>query len=198
MGVSSVTGQALKVMQAPRSQGGFDMMPFMTQIGYQFEQQYLNRGRFQAVFEFVPMVSGLEQGKFIPSFNVLNGFRDAKSGIEFAMGPSINFLRMANGYFDEDGEWHLESEWEYYTYDPITYESTYNENPHDIVKRLDSRGVPALQSGFVFAIGKTFRSGHLNIPVNLWVKPQKGGTFYGATFGFNIMEHKKAKNEFKP
>ena len=60
-------------MQAKKNVGGFDAYPAMFQFGYQFEKQYLNEGNFQALFEFIPMISGLEQNTFIPSFTLMNG-----------------------------------------------------------------------------------------------------------------------------
>lgn len=41
--------------------------------------------------------------------------------------------------------------------------------------RLDSKGVVHIGSGFVFAFGKSFKSGNLNIPLNIYVIPNKHG-----------------------
>jgi len=38
----------------------------------------------------------------------------------------------------------------------------------------------------VIAIGKTFTSGYLNIPVNAYFSPRKEGNVFGLTFGFNV------------
>ena len=43
----------------------------------------------------------------------------------------------------------------------------------------------------IVAIGKTFKSGYLNIPVNLYYSPKKGGSIIGLTFGFNIAKKPK-------
>ena len=59
------------------------MYQFVTQFGYQFETQYLNQGRVQGLFEFIPTITGLEQGLILPSMTVLHGLRDNKTGIEF-------------------------------------------------------------------------------------------------------------------
>jgi len=40
--------------------------------------------------------------------------------------------------------------------------------------------------GMVFAFGRTFQSGRLNIPLNLYVAPRKSGTTIGLSLGFNI------------
>ena len=45
------------------------------------------------------------------------------------------------------------------------------KNPFDIVQRLDSRGSYFLHSSFVFAAGRTIKSGKLNIPVNIFIIP---------------------------
>ena len=58
-------------------------------------------------------------------------------------------------------------------------------NPYKIEKRVDSRGGYELQAGFIVAAGKTFKSGKLNIPVNVYVIPNKDGIRMGASFGFN-------------
>ena len=41
--------------------------------------------------EFVPLVGGLEQGKFLPSLSGLLGIRGAK-GFEFGVGPNVTPL----------------------------------------------------------------------------------------------------------
>ena len=146
----------------------------MFQFGYQWEKQYLNEGNFQALFEFVPIITGLEQGMFIPSFTVLNGIRDNKNGWEFAFGPTFTINRVADGYY-ENGEWHLSNE-------------MYNDsipNTHTYVTRMDSRGHIKLSSGFVFAFGKTIKSGNLNMPINIFINPNKDGMRFGISFGYN-------------
>ena len=59
-------------------------------------------------------------------------------------------------------------------------------NPFNIERRMDSRGPVAFSPAFVFAIGKTFKSGYLNIPVNLFLSSSKSGQFVGLSMGFNI------------
>ena len=41
------------------------------------------------MFEFVPMIGGLDIGKFIPSVSALVGIR-AKNGFEFGAGPNLS------------------------------------------------------------------------------------------------------------
>jgi hypothetical protein len=177
-GFAYFTGEAAAVLQKPRSEGGYGSFPMMFQFGYQFEVQYLNEGNYQALFEFLPTVSGFNQNVFIPSITIMNGFRNNKHGWEIAFGPTFGLVNKANGYFDESNNWHLESDWS------TNHDSTM-VNPYRIEKRMDSRGSYELQAGFIVAAGKTFKSGKLNIPVNVYVVPSKDGIRMGASFGFN-------------
>ena len=173
MGFTCYTGESATILSNKESVGGYDAFPMMFQFGYQFEQKYLNEGNFQALFEFVPMITGLDQGMFLPSFTVMNGLRINSNGLEFGFGPTFYFFKEARGYYDEENVWYLESEF------------TGQENPYNMEERLDSRGDLALGSGFVFAFGKSFKSGNLNIPVNVYIIPNKDGMRFGASFGFN-------------
>ncbi|MCC6372251.1 MAG: hypothetical protein IT236_14705 [Bacteroidia bacterium] len=181
IGAVSYWGPVQSRLMESKTSGGFDAYPLMWQFGYQFEKQYLNEGKMQALFEFVPMITGLDQGYFIPSFSVLHGLRSNVSGWEFAIGPTFNFMPMANGYYDANNNWHLENEWK---------DATGQKNPFDIVQRLDSRGSYFLHSSFVFAAGRTIKSGKLNIPVNVFVIPGKDGWRAGMSFGFNGKNNK--------
>lgn len=175
MGFVAYTGDLHDRITAPKANGGFDCYPVMFQFGYQFEKRYLNEGSVQALFEFIPMITGLDQARFIPSFAVLNGIRSNVSGWEFAFGPTFNVTKMAKGYY-QNGTWHLQNEWD---------GNTKGNNPFEIVERVDNRGLPTLRSSLVIAAGKTFRSGRLNIPVNVFVIPGKSGWRAGVSFGFN-------------
>jgi hypothetical protein len=64
--------------------------PFITQFGWQFETRIftLQNGTC-GLFEFVPLVGGLEQGMFLPSISALIGIR-GKKGAEFAFGPNLS------------------------------------------------------------------------------------------------------------
>lgn len=173
IGLTVLTGTQADRFAEPMQKGGFDGYPAMFQFGYQMEAQYLNEGAFQALFEFIPLITGLDQGLFIPSFTLMNGLRNNRNGWEFAFGPTVVLNKMANGYY-ENSEWHLASEWT----DSIP-------NPNYLCSRVDSRGDYKITSGFVFAFGKTFKSGNLNIPVNMYVIPSKEGIRFGASFGYN-------------
>jgi hypothetical protein len=67
------------------------------------------------------------------------------------------------------------------------YDYNYISNPNSYTERIDSRGDIKLQAGFVFALGKTFHSGYLNIPVNFFYSTSReGGGYLGLSMGFNI------------
>ena len=173
MGFVTIFGSNAEILSAPRSQGGFDAMPYMFQFGYQFETQYLNQGRLQGLFEFIPSITGIEQGLFIPSLTVLHGLRDNKSGFEFAFGPTFGLSTMAEGYYDENGDWKLKSEIDSTT-GPVYYEM-----------RLDSRGETEFTTGFLLAVGLSMKSGSLNIPVNVYSVLQKNNQRVGLSIGIN-------------
>ena len=105
MGFTYLMGQTGKILNAPLKDGGFNANPLMFQFGYQFEVQYLNQGNFQALFEIIPTVTGLDQGKFMPSMAVLNGMRNNIGGWEFAFGPVFYLNKQANGYVDDSNVW---------------------------------------------------------------------------------------------
>ena len=188
MGVSMVTGLAAQRLSAPKNEGGYGMFPINVQFGYQFEQQYLSAGNFQALIEVIALIGGLESGQFLPSIALMNGFRDNKSGIEFAFGPVFRLVQTANVYkadhVDGDGAWHLESEWNV---------DSNGINPNAVTELPDNRGNYKMSAGIVIAVGKTFRSGYLNIPVNLYVVPKKNATVYGLSIGFNISKKRKVQ-----
>jgi hypothetical protein len=179
MGFTTYSGQLRDRMMESKKSGGFDVFPVMFQFGYQFEKQYLNEGKIQALFEFIPMITGLDQGYFIPSATILHGVRSNISGWEFAFGPTFNVVPTANGYYDANGLWQKKNHW------GEQPENTGIENPFEITERLDSRGDYQLKTAFVLAAGRTFKSGKLNIPVNVYVIPGKEGWRFGLSVGFN-------------
>lgn len=75
--------------------------------------------------------------------------------------------------------WHREDDW--------TKDSSHINipNPYVIKERLDSRGDYALQTGFVIAFCRTFKSGKLNLPLNTYIIPHKEGFRIGLSLGFN-------------
>jgi len=183
MGLTVFSGTTAEIYKMKKSFGGFDAIPVMFQFGYQFEVKYLNEGNFQALFEFIPTITGLDQGFFIPSINILNGLRHNQNGFEFAFGPNLTLTKSAEGYFDAENVWRLSSEWQ--------PEVEGQANPFEIENRLDSRGNYTLKSGFVFAFGKTFKSGRLNIPLNAFFIPGKRDSHrFGISLGFNTTKYR--------
>lgn len=68
----------------------YQVNPFLTQFGWQFETRLFqtNRG-LSGLVEFVPLIGGLEQGKFLPSQSALLGLRGPKCW-EFGVGPNVS------------------------------------------------------------------------------------------------------------
>lgn len=63
--------------------------PLITQFGWQFERRlYTNGDGLTALTEWVPLLSGLEQGVALPSLNWLVGVRTS-TGTEFGIGPNV-------------------------------------------------------------------------------------------------------------
>lgn len=175
MGYTLLTGTAAEALRRPRAEGGFNANPVLFQFGYQFETMYLNTGNWQALFEFVPMISGLDQGLFIPSLTILNGIRHNVRGWEFALGPNLRVVRQSRGFYDANGQW----------------QRVDAGTGADYEYRIDSDGDPRLQTGVVVAVGKTFRSGRLNLPVNAFFLPGRHQQQLGISFGFNARKMSK-------
>jgi hypothetical protein len=66
--------------------------PMISQFGWQFERRfYTNDDGLSVLSEWIPLVSGLEQGLALPSLNWLVGVRAAGGG-EFGIGPNLTRL----------------------------------------------------------------------------------------------------------
>ena len=200
IGGAALVGSLNEFATRPTSQGGLDIAPFVSMIGYQFEGQYVGTENFSALVEGILNVSGLEQGKFLPSFTLMNGFRFGKNGWEFAFGPRLSIKHTSEGFFDETGEYGQQgryfsrSDWNQYamsTGTQLGQNYTFEEN-------LDMRGSAKLSTSFVIAFGRTFRAGSLNVPVNLFYTSQKGGGFAGINVGFNVQKSKQPINKPAP
>ncbi|MCB0401007.1 MAG: hypothetical protein KDD41_02915 [Flavobacteriales bacterium] len=185
MGVVTMLGSNKEIIKLPESQGGFESVPVFFNFGYQFESQYLNQGRIQGLFEFIPSITGLEQGLTMPSITILHGIRDNKTGFEFAFGPTFGMAPFASGYYDSNDDWHLESDWEQQQYNPNDTSQLVVPNPYPIVKRLDSRGKYEMTTGFILGLGFSIRSGNINIPVNVYTVLQKKSMRTGISLGIN-------------
>jgi hypothetical protein len=172
MGLAFIGGQMGDVLTAPESQGGYDVSQIVSQFGYQFEQAYISSGNFQALAEFLITATGIEQNLFIPGLTFINGFRNSSNGWEIGFGPTLSFRKFAKGYMNANNEWTLGA--------PIKGSGFETE------ERIDSRGIVKANATWVWAMGKTFRSGYLNIPVNAFFSHGKSGWYTGLSMGFNI------------
>lgn len=188
-----------------RKDGGLASVPLMSNIGYQFEVEYVGTENFSALFEIIPNIGGMEQGHFIPTLSFLNGFRFGKAGWEFAFGPSFGARRMIEGVY-VDNEFMTRTNYAKYHYDnwlndPGNYDSlgylntSYVEPQVSWIKRVDSRGELEFNTNWLMAIGRTFRAGSLNIPVNIYYSGNKYGGVIGTSVGFNIIQSKKSINQ---
>jgi len=202
MGIAYISDKAGERLQAPKTDGGYDMYPITTQFGYQWETQYLSAGDFQALVECIALVGGLESGQFVPSVALMNGFRDNQTGLEFAFGPVFKIVRTSNGYYENtllngnpgDGKWHQNKEWGQDKSHWIDGDANHLVgNPNTIYTLPDSRGSTNLTANLVLAFGRTFKSGYLNVPVNFYVIPKKNATVYGMSVGFNIGQRRRAQ-----
>lgn len=202
-------GEMNEFFTRKESQGGLEIVPMMTNIGYQFEAQYIGTENFSALGEAIFNIGGMEQGQFIPSISLLNGFRFGSAGWEIAFGPSFGLRRTTSGYVNpEDGIYYRESDWRLKTlndwqsnpanFDESTGEvlNSYVEPDQSIYsKHLDKRGNTELSANWIMAFGRTFRSGALNIPVNLYYSSNKFGGVIGASIGFNVNKRIKSINQ---
>jgi hypothetical protein len=215
-----MTGNHFEFATRPADQGGLDIFPGVSMIGYQLEAQYVGTENFSALIEGIINISGLEQGQFIPTISLMNGFRFGRAGWEFAFGPGFGIKQVSNGFFDNNGDFGKagtyvsEKDWSTISQrynDPIAHPeffedgnfvapepSVFNEENNFSTEHGDTRGVTKLSTSFLFAVGRTFRAGALNIPVNVFYSSKKGGGLVGLSVGFNVQKSKKKINERKP
>ena len=182
-GYAFIIGDMADRMKDPTEFGGYNGSPSLFQFGYQFEKQYLNEGKFQALFEFIPMVSGIEQELFIPSFTFLNGFRNNVSGWEIAIGPSFGIGRTGNRV-KIDGNYYSEQQ----INDPknTALKNRVTSEGLKYSEVIDRDGETSISTALVVAFGKSFKSGKLNIPLNVWTTiPTKDGFRIGVSLGYN-------------
>lgn len=84
LGITVLTGGS-----ANKAEQEYNLKPFLTQFGWQFETRLFRLPNGTAgLLEVVPLIGGLEQNKFIPSLNALIGIRGPK-GLEFGLGPNL-------------------------------------------------------------------------------------------------------------
>ena len=218
VGYGIITGSLTEFATRPEAQGGLGIFPGVSMIGYQLEAQYVGTENFSGLVEGIINVSGLEQGQFIPTITIMNGFRFGKGGWEFAFGPGFGLKSESYGFFDnkgsfgDAGNYMSKSDWEsyadrayndidshpeyfnngYYTRPDVSdVDSDYNLNE----KHADTRGKVSLSTSFVFGFGRTFRAGALNMPVNVFYSSKKGGGLLGVNIGFNVLRSKESINK---
>lgn len=67
-----------------------DLGPVLSQFGWHLEYQIKPSGAAPSfVIEFIPMIAGVEYGKFIPNASLAMGIR-LPNGLEFGMGPTVS------------------------------------------------------------------------------------------------------------
>lgn len=194
MGIAYTTGTVNEFVTRSEKEGGLEIAPFVSNIGYQFEGQYVGTENFSALVEGLFMFSGLEQGKFIPSFSLLNGYRFGQSGWEFAFGPTFSLSKTSMGFFDTENLLDTAHVKYWSRSDMALSGFDIAETPYSYSKNLDARGDLALSTRWLMAFGRTFRTGALNIPVNIFYSSQKGGGMIGCSVGFNVVRSKKSIN----
>jgi len=189
IGMAYAYGTLGEYMTRAENQGGANIVPIVSAIGYQFEVQYVGTENFSALFEFIPQFIGLEQGQMIPSLSVLNGFRFGKAGWEFAFGPSFGLTKTSKGFFDSKALYGAENG--YFSETDADFPSTYLEDGYRLEQHIDKRGDVKFSTRWIVGFGRTFNSGALNVPVNIFHSSQKGGGMIGVSVGFNITRSKK-------
>ncbi len=214
LGYAYFMGNMQEFAMRDESRGGMEIFPAATMIGYQLETQYLGSENFSALFEGIFNITGLDQGVAIPSITLMNGFRFGQGGWEIAFGPGFGIRKRSNGFFDSHGlfgnpgTYFSQNDWNSYASRAFAGDSSYYNSNNNFVapdpsdlhedydfdsKYLDKRGRAELATTFVFAFGRTFRAGSLNIPVNIFYSAQKGGGFVGVNLGFNVMKSKRSR-----
>lgn len=178
IGVAVVTGENADFFTRSEKDGGVGAVPVLFNIGYQIEAQYAGSENFSGLFEFIGNVAGIEHGTPIPSLAILHGVRFGKGAWEIALGPSMTMKKLQSGTTDFDGKFH--------TFNELYNMNVANASQFNYFDRPDTRGATYFSTNFVAGIGKTFRPGALNVPVNLYASMNKYGTTYGLSVGINI------------
>ncbi len=203
IGLAGMVGSLYEFATRKQENGGLEILPAVSMIGYQLEGQYVGTENFSALVEGIVNVSGLEQGQFIPSFTLMNGFRFGKGNWEFAFGPGFGLKRTKEGFFDEENKFNGGADKFYSTEEvqsgsingfAVNTQTISTQYGYALEKHAHTKGLTAINTSFVFAFGRTFQAGALNIPVNLFYSSQRGGGFAGVNVGFNVVKSKKNLN----
>ena len=87
LGVTYIPGNGKLVQKLKEN----DIGQTISQFGWHFEYAVIPEGGGPSfVIEFIPLVGGVEYGKFVPSATLAMGVR-MPNGIEFGMGPNLLF-----------------------------------------------------------------------------------------------------------
>lgn len=174
-GVLVAEGTMASRLMDDKKNGGLGLSaPVASMFGYQWETQYVSAGDFSALFEFIPSVNAIESNVTF-SLTILHGAR--YNGWELGFGPAFRLSRLGEGYFDSNNN----DQW-------VLLEGTEAPEGEKVVTAFDRRAPVGLNTGLVVAIGKTFTSGYLNFPVNVYwsPSPQLESNTFGLVLGFNI------------
>ena len=88
-GVTMLNQQSVDTLLEKKN---ISVQPMISQFGWQFERRlYTNGDGVTMLTEWIPLLSGLDQGVALPSLNWLTGLRTA-GGSEFGIGPNITPL----------------------------------------------------------------------------------------------------------
>ena len=88
-GVTMLNQQSVDTLLEKKN---ISVQPLISQFGWQFERRlYTNGDGVTMLTEWIPLLSGLDQGVALPSLNWLTGLRTA-GGSEFGIGPNITPL----------------------------------------------------------------------------------------------------------
>lgn len=191
LGYSFFSGDLAEFARRDAEQGGLEIFPSATLIGYQLEKQYIGTENFSALGELLVTVSGLEKGYAFPSITLMNGFRFGKAGWEVAFGPGFGLKQVSDGFIDSDGIYGSAGKfWSMRDFHNSThYSYDLNNQPnYEIDEFLDNRGDTKINTRWVMAFGRTFTAGGLNIPVNIFYSSMKKSGMIGLSVGFNVVK----------
>ncbi|MFM7300391.1 MAG: hypothetical protein ACKO1R_04535, partial [Crocinitomicaceae bacterium] len=164
IGIAGMVGSLYEFATRDASRGGLDIFPAVSMIGYQLEGQYVGTENFSALVEGIINISGLEQGQFIPTFTLLNGFRFGKGNWEFAFGPGFGLKRTKEGFFDEYNKFGGGAD-KFYSTEEVQSESINGlavntqtistQYGYKLEKHAHTDGITSINTSFVFAFGRT-------------------------------------------
>ena len=207
VGVAFMTGSVAEFATRGTERGGLDIVPVLSMIGYQIEKQYVGTDKFSALVEGIFNLSGLEQQQFIPTITIMNGFRFGKNGYEFAFGPGFGLKKTSDGFFDTDGaygdvgDYWSKRDFDNEMNDAVNHPENFTTGSYvspksndDYQEHGDTRGDLGISTNFLLAVGRTFKAGALNIPVNIFYSSRRKGGMVGLSVGFNITKSKTAIN----